>query len=473
MSRQRPESPRDRERRRRATAEAARARPSVRQLSRGARERLQQRLILGAVGVIGLIAVLIVGGGIYRELIGYPSEPVAFVAGETISLRQITESLTEEMRALQAQAGSQAQDATNPAAAQSSVQQLISAQETLPEDVLEREIENTLIRQEAERRGISVPPIDIDAKINERLSIQRDLLAQPTATPTETPTPRPTSTPTPEGFVPSPTPTRTPTPDPLTPTPTPTPSPTQTPTPTLDPLTPTPTRTPFPTRPTSTPEVTPTAAPTLEPGEFQQAYEDLRSAVSSEQRYRQGVELELVRERLRESIKSGMPTAGPTAHVLRLATSTQDEARVALIQLNDFDYPFEEVVAQAGDRRVEGRENGDLGSVAHGAEAREFDDVVFSPETPLGEWTEPFAAGNHFEIVTVLQRMDNAAYDDENRDKMAERAFNEWLEAAKASPEVQRDLSPQERQWGVDRASKGIFEETTERPSGPAQPLPR
>ena len=450
MSRDRTRGPEGR-RRRSAAVEAALARPSARQLSRREREQFQRKVLMGAVAAIASVILLIVGYGAFREFFYFPSQPVALVAGEGIQLRTFTDALRDEMRALQSQVGSETRDATNPGQAGSSVERLIRAQESLPEDVLEREIENYVIRVEAARRGITVPPSEVDARINANLAAQRALLAQPTPTPTETRTPAPTRTPTPEGFEPSPTATPTATPDPLTPTPTP------------DPRTPTATREPFPTRPTATPVRTPTPAPTLEPQEFERAYNDLKPLLRNEALYRRNFELQILREKVRDAIGATVPTRGPQAHVLRLAASTSDEAKVALIQLNQFGYSFEEVVAQTSDRPAEGKTSGDLGWVALGAETREFDEVVFSPSTPLNEWSEePFRAGNHWEIVNVLERREGE-YDGTNIEKMRDRVFNEWLEAAKQSPEIQRDLSPQERQWAVDRASKGIFEETRSR----------
>lgn len=439
-------------RRRSAAVEAALARPSARQLSRRDREQYQRRALLAGIAAIVAIIAAIIGFGAFREFLYFPSQPVALVAGESIQLRAFTDSLRDEMRALQSQVGSEARDATNPGAAGSSVQRLISAQETLPEDVLEKEIENSVIRQEANRRGIVVPPSEIDAKINANLASQRDILAQPTFTPTLTRTPLPTRTPTPEGFEPSPTPEPTPSPDPLTPTATP------------DPRTPTATREPFPTRLTATPVLTATPAPTLDPQEFDRAYGELKPLLRNEGQYRRGIELQLLRQKVRDAIGSTVPTRGPQAHVLRLASSTIDEGKVALIQINQFDFPFEELIAQASDRPAEGKTSGDLGWVAFGAETREFDQVVFSTDTPLDTWSEePFRAGNHFEIVKVLERRADAEHDQANLEKMKDRAFKEWLDTTKQSPDIQRDLSAQERQWAVDRASKGIFEETRSR----------
>jgi parvulin-like peptidyl-prolyl isomerase len=383
--------------------------------------------------------------GTYREVYGFPSEPVAYVRDQRITLRTFTTALGSEMRNLQSQiSGAQ----NNPAQAQNQIQRLMDAQEKLPEEVLERQIESSLIRSEAERRGITIPPSDVDAEINKNLSVQRDVLNQPTATQTSTATPRPSLTPTPEGFEPSPTSTPTPTLDPAEPTAT------------LDPLTPTLTRTPFPTRPTITPVVSPTVPPTLSKDEFDKAYHDnLLPILKSESDYRSTIELQLERQRLRDAIGADVPTSGPRARVQRIVTSTRDEARVALIQVEQ-GFPIEEIAGQANERPAEGTLSGDLGWVARGAETREFDQVVFSDDTPLNQWTEPFASGNHWETVQVLER-GTGPYDDRNLDKMKDRAFKEWLDSAKQGPDIQRDLSPQERQWAVDRASKGIFETTT------------
>ncbi len=527
MSRDRNNTSQAQRRRRSAAVEAALARPSARQVSRRERERFQRLALLGSIAVVAVIILAIVGYGAFREFVYFPSQPVALVAGEGIQLRTYTDSLRDEMRTLQSQVGSEARDQSNPAAAQSSVQRLISAQETLPEDVLEKEIENAVIRQEAKNRGVTVPPSEIDAKINANLASQRAVLAQPTLTPTETRTPVPSRTPVPEDFVPTATPEPTQTPDP------------QTPTATRDPLTPTATREPFPTRLTATPVLTATPAPTLDPQEYDKAYNDLKPLLRNESLYRRSIELQLLREKVREAVGGSAPTNGREAHVLRLAASTSDEAQVALIQISqsvqlnvrpflpeyrnvvlrvpgvlrgafspseeegvaaderviiyrtpnpdrvnplvvqaleaagaevtglevtDSGFPFEEIVAQASERPAEGRTSGDLGWVAFGAETKEFDDVVFSSGTPLDEWTaDPFKAGNHWEIVRVLERREDGQHDVANREKMKDRLFKEWLDAAKQGADVQRDLSAQERQWAVDRASKGIFEETKSR----------
>ncbi len=424
--------------------------PSARTLSRHAREQFQQRLLIGTAIAIAVIAVVVVSFGTLREMFIYPNEAVAYVGGDKIPLKEFRDTLQEEMRSLQSQAAIGSQG--NPQQASSQVQKLIEAQEKLPEEVLEKEIENSLIRQEAQRRGVNIGPPDVDAKINEIFSIQRELLNQPTPTPTETPTPRPSSTPTPEGWDPTPTATGTATPDPLTPSPT------------LDPLTPTLTRTPFPTRLTSTPIVTPTIPPTMVPDDFQKAYQQLLPQMRSESRYRRGVELQVMRDRLKQVMGANIPTSGPAARVLRVATSTKDEATVARLQLVDFEYPFEEVLSQIGDRVVQGRRSADLGLVALGAESKEFDEVVFNPATTLNVWTEPFPVGTHWEMVQVQERRDNLQYDQRNLENMRERIYNEWLEQAKSSPTIERDMSAQERQWAVDRASKGIIETSNKTP---------
>jgi parvulin-like peptidyl-prolyl isomerase len=405
-------------------------------------------LLLAAVGGIGIIALLVVGLGTYRELVAFPGEPVVYVADGTVTLRTFTDTLQEEMRNLQSQVAAGARD-DNPSRASSQVQRLIEAQERLPEDVIERMIEVELIRQEAARRGLTVSQAEIDGKINEQLSLQRDLLNQPTPTPMPSFTPRPSPTEIPEGFEPSPTTTRTATPDPATPSPT------------WDPMTPTITRTPFPTRPTFTPVRTATPPATMLPEDFEKAYDQLVPQLRSVDRYRYNTELQVLRERLRQTVGANVPTSGPAAHVIRIAASTRDEALVARLQLIQFDYPLMEVLSQASDRPAHGKKSGDLGWAPPGAEDREFDDVVFSPDTPLDEWTEPFAAGNHWEIVLVLERTDSMEYEPGKIEQMKDRAFSEWLEAQKASPRIERDLSPQERQWALDRASKGIIETTT------------
>ncbi|MSQ23575.1 MAG: hypothetical protein EXR58_03340 [Chloroflexi bacterium] len=441
--------------------DAASRRPSTRQISRMRREQSQRRLLFTAIGGASTIVVAVIAFGVYREFVQFPGEPVARVYAAPVSLRTFTDTLSDEMRRLQSQsAGLQ----NNPGAASSQIQQLLSAQETMPEAVLETEIEKSLVRHEAQQRGVTVSKEDVDTKVNEFLSIQRDVLNQPTPTKTPTATPRPTGTPTPEGFEPSPTATPTATLEPtstLGPEETPPPSPTPTPTATVDPsFTATPTNTP---RFTRTPVVTATLPATMEPSDFDKAYRDFASIIRSESIYRRGVEDQLYRKNLRDAIGAAAPTQGPRAHVLRLTGTTVDEMKVALISLRGNFSTFEDLVDQSADRLVESRETGDLGFVGQGAEMREFDEIVFSDATPLGEWTEPFAAGHHFEIVKVVERQPSGPYDAKNREKIKDRLFADWLAQSKASPEIVREFSAQERAWAVDRASRGIFSTETTR----------
>src|SRR5207302_1823727 len=112
-------------------------RPTRRQLSRAQRERLLRRLLLGATGGILLAAISIVGVGLFHELVQFPGESVAVVYGQPVTLKTLRDSLSIEMRRLQTQSGSSLKNANSPDAASAGVQQLLNAQETLPEDVLE------------------------------------------------------------------------------------------------------------------------------------------------------------------------------------------------------------------------------------------------------------------------------------------------------------------------------------------------
>jgi hypothetical protein len=423
---------------------------------------LQRRILFASAGAVGLLALSIVGFGAVKELLWFPAQPVAVVFGDSITLRGYTDALTDQMRQLQAQVAQASNNGQNPNAISGSVDKLINAQETLPEDVLDQQIEQSVIAHEAKVRGLSVQPSDIDNRVNQLLADQRAVLNAPTPTPTSTFTPRPTATELPEGFVPTPTATPSPTQDPNLPTPVPSP------TATLDPLTPTVTRTPFPTRETSTPVTTATPAPTLLPDEFQKAYDTVKSALKSESTYRASVAQQLLRDKVKDALGADLPTHGPRAHVLRLATSTKDEARVAIIQLAQ-GFPVETIADDANAHPVEGRTSGDLGWVAKGAESPEFDDMVFSSDTPLNDWTDPFPVGNHFEVISIVERQDDGPYDGLNTSKMKDRRFNEWLAQAKQSTEIIRDLSPQERQWAVDRASKGIFSTSNDTRGGAAR----
>ncbi len=186
-------------------------------LSRAEREaRLQRYLLLGAAGVV-LLAVLIVAGGIFYDQVIWPDQPVAAVDGQPIRTREFQKRFRFAEDLLQRQVALLEQEiaaldpndpnqATLAAIYRQQLDQIRSQLEdrlTLGRLILQRMIDEQLIRKEAERRGIRVSAEAIEREIERRFGFLRE---------TPTPAGSPTPTATPGAGTPAPTPVPTPTP---------------------------------------------------------------------------------------------------------------------------------------------------------------------------------------------------------------------------------------------------------------------
>lgn len=192
---------------RRTTAETETGRE---QLSRAEREAIfQRRIILGtgiAVGVVLLIMLI----AVFVELVVTPQQAVASVNGETITVAQFEDRVRLERALLNQQINDyvaliQAQGLDpNQFAGQEPLRTWLSrvqVPDQLGNNVLSQMIGDTLIRQEAAARGITVSDEVIDARINDFFGYDPDSIGvepTPTLEPTLTPTPIVSPTPSPE-----------------------------------------------------------------------------------------------------------------------------------------------------------------------------------------------------------------------------------------------------------------------------------
>lgn len=198
-----------------------------------ARKQAKQnrQIRLAVLGIVLLLVVVFVVG-IVNEIFIKPTQPVAAVNGVEISLgdwqdrvrfqraqliigiEDLEETVGGDIGLVQQFAGQQLQ--------------LLLEPEVLGQLVLDDMIDDELIRQEAERRGISVSDAEVDARIEENFNYFGGESPTPFPTGTATVMPTPSITPIPTDVITDVVPTNTPAPSP-TAGPTATPLPTATP----------------------------------------------------------------------------------------------------------------------------------------------------------------------------------------------------------------------------------------------------
>jgi parvulin-like peptidyl-prolyl isomerase len=365
-----------------ATVRAAAAAPSRRQRSKWARERQQTRLLILAGGVLALIMGLILAAGWVIDNVVRPNDPVAEVAGQAITANRLVDAMRPQAQAIDAQVRR-----AGGANAQSVDQQ----KRSLPDQTLTTLVQQTIIEQEAARRGISVSADDVEQQLQQTIA-QQDAASRPP------PTPAPAASPTPTGAVAG----------------------------------------------------TPTPLPTLEPDAFAAGLQQLLTRTGlSEAQLRDQLRQGLLADRVQAAIGAEqVPASQEQVHARHILLKTQDEANGVLQQLQggaDFAQLAGSVSVDPGSKD----KGGDLGWFPRGVMNKPFEDAAFALHP--GQLSDVVQSPDGYHVIQVLERDPDRAVDPSQLQSLRQQAFSTWLEGKRTGPDVKLELSDADRAWALAR----------------------
>lgn len=422
--------------------------PTKKHLARLERERIQTRNITIASIIIVLIVLLIIGYGILNQTVLQKLRPVATVNGDRITAETFTAQTRYARFNLINNASSTYQFAqmfgSDPNTLMSFAQQLQQYQSQLVpnvmgEQVLNRLVEDQLIKQEAERLGINVTKEEVEKAFEEAFRFFPD----GTATPTATLEPMATSTLSAQQLTlipPTATATITPTVD-LTQT-----AAAELITPTLDTTAeaiPTATAT---LEPTSTPDVEP--SPTLVPTEtatptpytrdaYETQYADTITQFNEEYQVTEQdlyyvIETQLYRQKVMEVITADTPRSSEQVWALHILVETEELAKEILTRLDQGEEWGNLASTYSTDSSNKDK-GGDLGWFGKGRMVAEFEEAAFSMK--VGETSQPVKTQFGYHIIRVLGHEERPLSDDEFL-QAKESAFQSWLDAQRESADI-------------------------------------
>ena len=396
-------------------------------IARLERERRQSNIIRAiAIGGI-LIVVLLLGYGYLKLNVLQLREPIAKVNGVTITTSQWQErvqlqrvNLLNLYNTYQFYQQNFGMDSTQQL---QQIQLTLQSPEILGKEVLDQMVDDILIRQEAEKRGISVSAEEVEAAIQEAYSFFPNGTSTPTITPTEFSLPTLSSeqltiypaTATPTDVLTS-TPAPTDTPDnAVTPTATSTTAP---PTPTFVPVSPTATATPF----------------TLEgfKTQFAESMDNFKSSGVTEATIRSAYENQLLHEKLLDVITADTPRTEEQVWARHILVADKGKAATVMALLNhgsDFGKLAQEFSTDTGS----GAKGGDLGWFGKGAMVAEFENAAFSMK--VGEISEPIQSQFGYHIIQVLGH-DNIPLNASQYEEKRQTAFTEWLTKTRDAADI-------------------------------------
>ncbi|MDY7079834.1 MAG: SurA N-terminal domain-containing protein [Chloroflexota bacterium] len=365
------------------------------QVSRLERERRMERIIKWSVTGITIVVVGVLAYGFIVENVVKARESVATVGDVPITTSEFQARVrfTRMQMRSELQYLFQQQEALDPTDPNvqfyleyiqnnlRDMQSQLSPENALiiGEQALEQLIQEELVRQEAERQGITVSDEELQEAIEQFFGYERN---------PATPTPAPTST------------------SPLTPTDM------------LDP-----TVTPFPT-PTPVTEQ-----------EFSQRYDNflknLRASDVSEQQYRSWVKSSLLLEKLQEQMSAEAPTTADQVKLRYLSVDSEERANELSARLNAGE-DFQTLADELEEDEEAGGYSYELEwfpkSVLERNLSTELANLAFSLE--VGEHSQP-VLGQDGTWYTIIEVMGHEVRDLDQfiREQMGNDAFQEWLES--------------------------------------------
>ncbi len=383
------------------------------------RVQAQQRMLRGIIGgIVGLVVLLLLAGLVWQYVI-LPDRAVARVNGEPITLHEFQVRVRVERMTLINQVNyyltffqifSNQPEMLNQfmAPLQGLLTRLQDA-EALGRQVLDVMVDERLIVQEAQKRGIEVTDAEVEKAIQEAFGYY----AAGTPTPEPSPTPWPTST--------------------LSATqmallgPSPTPSPTATAQATAE-AEPTATG-----EPTASPTPKPTATPFTAEAYRQRLDEWLAQAGISYDDLKAVIRVQLYRQKLAEQITAEVPTTEEQVwarHILVEDEATAQEVLKKLQAGEDFAALAEEYSQDPGSAA----QGGDLGWFGRGVMVKPFEDAAFGLD--IGEISPPVQSDFGWHIIQVLGREERPMPPD-RLEAARDQAFREWLQQVRAEADVE------------------------------------
>lgn len=363
------------------------------QISRRQREERQRRLILLGAGVVLFLVLGILGFGYYEMKFLKPASPVAVVNGAPLRTDEYQKMVIfQRFRLDQYREGLEGQisqldtsDETTAAIVNLFQEELARVElerAQIPSQALEMMIEDELIRQGAQERGITVTEEEIDSAIEESYGYQREPV-----TPTVAPTPSITTT------------------EPITPTPT---------------------------------------FPPITKEDFEQAYQKNLSALAkvgiSEEFYRDMVRRSLLRSKMQEVIGREVPTREEQVRVRRIVLETKEEAEAVRERLEAGE-DFATLAQELSIDEATKEKRGDMGWIAFDKQDIPFSTTAFQLE--VGEISQVIETERGYEILKLEEKDENRELDAATLESRKNAAFSTWLNDLTAAATIERYWSPE------------------------------
>jgi len=381
------------------------------------RERRQVKIIqYVAIGVVVLVILILAYG--YLELNYLQArQPVAEVNGEKITTKEFQARVTIQRNQLISQYYQYQQYqqlfGLDVSSQLQQIQSSLDAPTVIGQQVMDTLISEALIRQEAEKRGITVTADELETFKRGQFGYYPDGTPTPTITPPAATVTYPTLSAEQLAWV--------------TATPVVTQEPTSTPLPTSTPdLSATPTATSAPTA-TATPY-------TLEgyQAQFDDSQQSILETGLTKKQYNQLFQTELLRTKLFNEVTADVPREEEQVWARHILVADEETAKKVIERLNNGE-DFATLARELSSDTGSGAKGGDLGWFGKGQMVPEFEAAAFSLE--VGQISEPVQSNFGWHIIQVLGRT-TVPLTASQYEQARQTAFNDFLTGLRDEADV-------------------------------------
>jgi parvulin-like peptidyl-prolyl isomerase len=153
-----------------------------------------------------------------------------------------------------------------------------------------------------------------------------------------------------------------------------------------------------------------------------------------------------------------------TANVSAVLLSSEAEAQDLKMKMENGSENLTAIADTYSQYSPSKESHGELGMVMSSENISDaFNGYVYNPDVTIGVWSDPipdttfYTQGGDW-IVKLVGKEDNRKLSDDDRNKLIEKAYNEWTNNlwVSASADIIKALTDTEQQWAIDRAVKAL-----------------
>lgn len=188
--------------------------------------------------------------------------------------------------------------------------------------------------------------------------------------------------------------------------------------------------------------------------DFKRRYQSrLRELKLSDKEYQRLVEIDLLRDKLREQLGKTLPVVAEHIKVQAILLDNEEEGRKFAARLEKVE-DFAALVKELSIDNDLKEKGGDLGWLLRGIMGAEFDEEAFKLD--VGTLSKPIPTRTGYYLIKVSEKSPAREISPEHMEKLKDNALQNWLVEEEKQNKVERFFNSDRYAWAVDRIQEQL-----------------